>query len=115
MENITDFIDVEDGLRRVRGSKALYAKMLSMFMAGKEISYLEESLAANDIASAADIAHALKGAAANLSLIAFSKACTALMESLQAGSLDENIIARYRDILEQTLIQVEDTRRQLEA
>jgi len=115
MENTTRYIDVEDGLRRVRGNKTLYAKMLGMFLASKEIILLEENLASNGIAGAADVAHALRGVTGNLSLTALFGASTDLMESLQAGNRDESIIARYRDTLEKTLAHIEDTRRQLEA
>lgn len=103
MEEQTPYINLEEGLKRVRGNKALYARMLSLFLANKEMEMLEEKLAGGDLEGAAAVAHAIKGMTGNLSLTALFTASTALLESLGAGRREEDQLARYREAAQKTL------------
>ena len=68
---------MEEGLGGVQGNKALNAKMLGIFLTGKEIGLLEQRFALQ-----------------NISFTALSLAITALIESRQAGRWDEKLIVR---------------------
>ena len=109
------YINLEEGLSRIRGNKALYARMLGMFLDNKEAGMLEESLAGGDLAGAGHIAHAIKWMTGNLSLTLLFETSTALMESLHEGKRDEAIISAYRDALEKTIEKAAQLKGQLEA
>lgn len=108
-------INLDDGLKRIRGNKKLYVKMLDMFLENKEAEMLERSLADNKLEEAADIAHAIKGMTGNLSLLRLSDVSNELMESLKGGKRDEHLIALYREALEKTTEQARVVKRELEA
>ncbi|MBI5591530.1 MAG: response regulator [Deltaproteobacteria bacterium] len=73
-------IDIHAGLRRINGNKQIYRQMLLYF--AKKHSYLPEEIRSkimqNDLSSANKIAHAVKGAAGNLSLDGIQSAAHAL-------------------------------------
>ena len=103
MEDKITYIDLENGLNRVRGNRKLYFDMLKLFLQAKEIGLMEESLQARDMERAASVAHAIKGMTGNLSFSALFAATNDLLESLRANAWDEVLIARYRQALEKTL------------
>jgi two-component system, sensor histidine kinase and response regulator len=61
-------LDTEQGLRRVLGKKATYAKMLHKFMNSQRnaVALIESALSEEDWPSAERVAHTLKGVAGNL-------------------------------------------------
>ena len=61
-------LDVESGLKRVRGKLASYARLLEMFARdhADDVAALRAHLAGGEIADAKRLAHTLKGAAATL-------------------------------------------------
>lgn len=107
------YIDLADGLTRLRGNKKLYARMLGMFEAGPEFQQLEDALAAGDNAAAGDAAHAIKGISGNLSLPALFALSTDLMNQLRQGDADPQTLADYRQALAATLEQVEAVKQEL--
>ncbi len=62
------FIDVQDGLNRLRGNKMLYAKLLKTYLPSASTTKIEECLTANDLVAAQQAVHSLKGTSANLSI-----------------------------------------------
>lgn len=60
--------NVEEGLARCINSEDFYLKMVNMAVADQKIYDLEKALADNDLDKAFEIAHAMKGMFANLSL-----------------------------------------------
>ena len=115
MQDTMQIINLEEGLSRIRGNKALYVKMLGMFLDNKEIGLFEKNLAENDLAQAADIAHAIKGMTGNLSLISLSAVSSDLIDSLRKGVRDQALIDRYDNILDETFKQVRALKQRLES
>ncbi|MCL2578974.1 MAG: Hpt domain-containing protein [Oscillospiraceae bacterium] len=103
MGDTATYINLEEGLGRVRGNQKLYARMLGMFIANKEMALLEEKLAAGDLQGGAEVAHAIKGMTGNLSLTALFEVSATLMEKLGAGEIDQDLVARYREVAQKTL------------
>ncbi len=101
-----NYLDLEEGLSRVRGNKVLFKKMLQMFTASTEFEKFDDCISAGDISGAADVAHAIKGMTGNLSLTALFEISTTLMNELREGTLDNNSISEYREILAGTLVEV---------
>ena len=91
------YIDVEEGLARVRGNKSLYIKMLNMLLNSKEFDAFEISLANNDYEEAGNVAHGIKGMTGNLSLSLLFKYSTELMNQLRNGAPNEDTVAVYRE------------------
>ena len=60
--------NVDEGLARCMGNEALYLKLVSTIPNEEKFSKLMESLEANDLDSAFENAHALKGVTGNLAL-----------------------------------------------
>jgi PAS domain S-box-containing protein len=81
-------LDSEQGLRRVLGKKAVYAKMLQKFIQGQgnAIALIESSLSEKDWPSAERIAHTLKGVAANLGATQVQADAGALEDALRDRS-----------------------------
>jgi len=68
-----ELVDVKDALSRIGGSMDLYKRLLGQFTGGNYIDPLEEALHTGAMEEAAKSIHALKGVAANLSLVKLSK------------------------------------------
>lgn len=96
------YINLQEALGRLGGNQALYVKLLGKFMQSTEFSAMEDALAQQDYAAAAEFAHAIKGITGNLSLTALFEYSTELMNQLRAGAPDPDTLAQYRDALEKT-------------
>ena len=110
-----DYINVKEGLGRVRDNKKLYQKMLGMFLHGGECASLEESLANKDLENAANLAHAVKGITGNLSLTALFTISTKMMDELRKGVASEELHAAFTDANRITREYVEEVMRELDA
>ncbi|MBI4891644.1 MAG: response regulator, partial [Acidobacteria bacterium] len=78
-------VDVEDGLRRVAGSRRLYRSLLEQF-AGKQAGSAEEIAAAfnsGDLLLAERLAHTLKGVAGNIGMRGVQDRAAALEKSIK--------------------------------
>ena len=85
-----DYINLEEGLGRVRDNKKLFRKMLGMFLESGEFASLEESLTQKEYDKAADYAHAIKGITGNLGMTELFRISTKMMEDLRLGAPDED-------------------------
>jgi HPt (histidine-containing phosphotransfer) domain-containing protein len=103
-----NFINLKEGLGRVRDNRKLYRKMLGFFMNSGEFAALEESLEQKDYGKAADVAHAIKGMTGNLGFTELFKLSTKLMDELRQGVADEDSLAAYRTAYSLTKKHVED-------
>jgi two-component system sensor histidine kinase/response regulator len=83
-----DGLDSADGLRRVGGNHKLYVKLLRQFASQQAdaVAQVRAALAANDRASAARLAHTLKGVAGNLGAGPVQAAAAVVEERLRDGS-----------------------------
>jgi HPt (histidine-containing phosphotransfer) domain-containing protein len=101
-EDISKYIDLDTALTRVNGKKAMYRKLLGLFLKSPEFTALEEALAAADYAKAAEVAHGIKGMTGNLALTEVFNTSTELMLELKKGVCDAVLVENYRAALEGT-------------
>jgi CheY-like chemotaxis protein/HPt (histidine-containing phosphotransfer) domain-containing protein len=76
------YIDVQSGLNRLCENKKLYGRLLTNFMETVKTDALKAAVAENNLIAARDAAHAIKGTAANLSLIGCYKTALDLENAL---------------------------------
>ena len=103
------YIDIDAGLGRVRGNKPLYKRMLGMFLDSSEIGDFERYIKDKSYEEASNSAHAIKGIAGNLGMSALFEISGELVEELRRGSVNQERILEYTDILEKTLAAAGET------
>ncbi|MDR0470063.1 MAG: Hpt domain-containing protein [Peptococcaceae bacterium] len=103
-----DYINLKEGLGRVRDNKKLYRKMLGFFMESGEFTALEDSLVQKDFGKAADVAHAIKGMTGNLGFTELFKLSTKMMEELRHDQDAGETVAAFWAAYNQTKIYVEE-------
>ena len=88
-------LDVERGLTLVRGNVAKHARMLALFADshGGDAQRLAAALAADDLASARELAHTLKGSAGTIGATTVAAAAIALHAALRADAARPEIDA----------------------
>ncbi|WP_296331936.1 Hpt domain-containing protein [uncultured Treponema sp.] len=91
-------VDVETGLSRCLGNEDLYLKLVNMGLGDAKFEELGTLLQSNDLTSAFEICHALKGVIGNLSLNQLYDALSALTEKLRAQE-KADYSAMYAQIL----------------
>lgn len=103
-----DFIDLEDGLNRVRGNKALFIRMLGMFKASAEVSQFPVDVESGDLEAATRTIHAVKGMAGNLSLKPLFDLSTELLGDLRGGTFDPSRVSEYKKCVEDTTAAIDE-------
>ena len=80
-------LDLEEGLKRVRGKLQSYRGILKLFADshGADLGRLREYLAENDLTGAQQVAHALKGAAGNVGAVSIQALAATLDHALKQG------------------------------
>ncbi len=101
------YVDLNGGLDRLRGNKAIYKKMLGLFMSNAEFENLKTAIAAGDWARGSDAAHAIKGMTGNLSMPELFEVSTLLMNQMRQGAPDTQCVERYNIAYEQTRAEVQ--------
>ena len=101
------YIDAEAGLKRVVNNAKLYAKLLGKFSEDPNFSEMIDVLAAGNMEKAKEAVHALKGLAANLSLIELHDRIAELEMEIKTGTVNPNILSIVKDVYAQTLIEVD--------
>jgi len=110
--DVKKYIDVEDGLKRIRDNKKLYIRMLKMVLASEEFGKLKAALDADDYDNGEKAAHSIKGITGNLSLPALFNTSVDLMQQLKTGPADPKTAAdfwEYWDITEKYINEVINT------
>ncbi len=79
-------IDYDDGVNRFSGMPQVYEKFLKKFFASYTLDELEKQIEAGDIAEAFKTAHAIKGAAGNMSVKLFYDKLCMLVELLRRNA-----------------------------
>lgn len=105
--NISEYIDLESALGRVRGNRKLYARMLGMFTGSEEFGAFEQAIKAGDLARAGEVAHGIKGITGNLGFTKLFDTSNELMVQLRAGSYDAALLESYYAALEGTRASVQ--------
>lgn len=80
-------LDVELGLKRVRGSVAGYRRMLAGFVAdhAQEADQLKDALPGGDLMTLKEVAHSLKGSGGNIGAMKVAELATELYAALRWG------------------------------
>jgi HPt (histidine-containing phosphotransfer) domain-containing protein len=102
-----NYVNVEEGKKRVMNNTKLFAKLLGKFKEDNSINELEIALSKGDYEKAQASAHTLKGIAANLSLIKLHKECVEIESGIKAKAVNPDHIAIVRDIHSQTVTEVD--------
>jgi len=101
------YINVAEGIKRVMNNSKLYAKLLAKFKDDKNLSELNEAMAAGDLQKAQASTHTLKGLAANLSLSELYKQSLELETQIKAGSVNPDQVTVLKNVYAQTLMETD--------
>jgi len=82
----SEYVDVQEALKRIGGSMDLYKRLLNQFTGGDHIDPLEEALSTGALDEAARLIHTLKGVASNLSLKKLSAKAGELEHKVKEGT-----------------------------
>lgn len=78
--------NVDEGLGRCMGMEAVYLRLVGTIASEQNFGRLQEAIAAGDLDSAFEAAHALKGVLGNLSLTPLFDPMSELCEALRASN-----------------------------
>ena len=101
------YIDQEDGKKRVMNNAKLYVKLLGKFRDETKIEPVFAALEAGNYDEARDLAHAIKGITANLSIKDLNDKIAELENQIKAKSVDPQIIEAVKTSFAATLPEVE--------
>lgn len=107
-EEVKQYVNLDEGLGRVRGNKKIFKRMLGLFLNSAEIPAFEEAMAAKDYAKAGEVSHGIKGMTGNLGLTAVFEQSNQLMVELRQDIVNEELLAQYRKSVEITTECVKD-------
>ena len=95
--------NIDDALERVLGDEELLLSCIQMVINDPCYTTLAESLAQNNVATAFDAAHTLKGIIANTGLTPLYLIIEKIVEPLRAGH-SENLLPYYEKLIAETEI-----------
>ena len=97
--------DTKSGLSRCMNSEAFYLRLVHMELGDKNFEKLADAMAAGDAAGAFEAAHAIKGAAGNLSLTPIFAPVSELTERLrgaasmpETGDLAQRVLGAFGEL-----------------
>ena len=100
IENLTAYgADAAAGLARCMNNENFYFRMIKLGSADTKFQELGRALESGDLAGAFELAHALKGVTANLSLTPLYEPLSEMTELLRART-DMDYTALYRRVTE---------------
>jgi len=82
-------VDVDGGIHRLNGNQSLYERMIFKFLDMMKKSVVSPEFDANDYAGVIEVAHALKGAAGNLSVTPIYEAYGKIVDLLRSQEPEE--------------------------
>jgi len=94
---LCDYIDLKDGMKRLRGNRTVYKSIMQRFLGNNNMELLKEQIHARNFNEAKKTVHSIKGVSANMSLTAFNKSIVELEQQIKSGSYDDGT---YRDVLD---------------
>ena len=101
--NNTEYINVEDSLRRIGGNADLYKRLLGRFVAANNMESLEKALQSGNMEDSAHLAHTLKGVSANLSLSGIRAVSIDLEQAIKDGLDYSEHFVRLKQVYNATL------------
>jgi HPt (histidine-containing phosphotransfer) domain-containing protein len=107
MSGEIDFIDMEEGLKRVLNNKQLYMRLLKKFKDETNLSALTDAINANDLTIAREKAHTMKGIAANLSLKKLFLEVQELEVKIKDGIADKSMMESINNTFSGTIKEIE--------
>ena len=97
--------DTKSGLTRCMNSEAFYLRLVNMELGDKNFEKLAAAMAAGDAVTAFEAAHAIKGAAGNLSLTPIVAPVSELTELLRGattmpdtGDLAQRVLSAFEEL-----------------
>lgn len=102
-EQTTQYVDVEAALKRIRDNRKILSSLLQSFAKNTYLEQLQKEIEANDLASAAKTAHAIKGVAANLSLIPLYNLTILLETELKSEYYGQDTFLEFKTVYEKTI------------
>ena len=82
-------VDADGGVKRLAGKQALYERMMFKFLDMMKKSVVSPDFDSNDYGEVIEIAHALKGAAGNLSVTPVYEAYRKIVDLLRSQQPEE--------------------------
>ena len=82
-------VDVDGGIHRLNGNQSLYERMMYKFLDMMKKSVVSPDFDSNDYADVIEVAHALKGAAGNLSVTPIYEAYGQIVDLLRSQKPEE--------------------------
>ena len=101
------YVDQEDGKKRVMNNTALYAKLLGKFRDETNLESIFSAIDEGSYEKAQDLAHAVKGTTANLSLKDLNEKIVALEAQIKAKSVEPHIIEAVKTSFAATIPEIE--------
>ena len=101
------YLDFSEGVKRVMNNTKLYVKLLGKFRGETKLDDLEAALETGDFEKAQNIAHTIKGLAANLSLTELFKQSLELEMQLKEKKVCQSQMELLKITLEATIIEVD--------
>ncbi|MCL2373754.1 MAG: Hpt domain-containing protein [Treponema sp.] len=101
------YIDEEEGRKRLMDNDKLYAKILAKFRDDTSLNSLVASAAAQDWEKALAAAHAVKGVAANLSLIELARQSLDVETQIKERALRPDSLDNLKACYGATMVEVE--------
>lgn len=90
--DLTQYINYEEGLKRIMNNAKIYLKTLGMFAASKEFENLKSALAEGNMEKCVHSAHAIKGMSANLSIVKVYEISSALQDEFEKNIVNNDKI-----------------------
>ena len=125
MDNVTNaakdvleympFIDIADGLNRIRGNKKLYGMMLKSFKATPQFPQAKAAVLAGDLKTAQMQMHTLKGVAGNLSLKRLFELVVPVEAVLKTTMVPVSDLAPIEEAFDKTMVLIDELLAQLKA
>ena len=109
------YIDIADGLNRIRGNKKLYGMMLKSFKANPMFPQAKAAVEAGDLKTAQMQMHTLKGVAGNLSLKLLFELVVPVEAVLKTEMVDISAIAPIEDAFHKTMALIDKLLEQYKA
>ena len=102
MDINSEYVDVQEALKRIGGSMDLYKRLLNQFTGGDHIDPLEEALSVGALDEASRLIHTLKGVASNLSLKKLSSTAGELERNIKEGVDHSEVFANLKNTYYET-------------
>ena len=96
------YLDYEVALKRLGGKAPLYIRLLQQFFASDYCNKLEELLLAGDFHNFGILAHSVKGASSNLSLLEIFSYCVKFESNIKNGIDCTEDMKEFKRVYEKT-------------